>query len=117
MTAKANLAASVAARLLNRARQTGEDYQTLLTSYCLERFLYRLAVSDRRGRFVLKGAMLLRLWSERPYRATLDLDLLCRGDSAFDAIRDDLRAIVATAAPPDAVAFDGERIRIEAIRA
>jgi len=29
---KANLAASVAARLLNRAKQTGDDYQTLLTS-------------------------------------------------------------------------------------
>lgn len=113
----ANLAASVAARLLNRARQAGDDYQILLTSYCLERFLYRLAVSDRRDRFVLKGVMLLRLWSDRPYRATLDLDLLRRGDGAFDAIRDDLRAIVATPVPPDGVGFDGERIRIEAIRA
>jgi hypothetical protein len=56
MSDKTNLAASVAARLLNLARQTGDDYQTLLTSYCLERFLYRLAVSDRRDRFVLKGA-------------------------------------------------------------
>lgn len=117
MTGKANLAASVAARLLHQARQTGSDYQTLLTSYCLERFLYRLAVSDRRDRFVLKGAMLLRLWSERPYRATLDLDFLRRGDSAFEAIREDLRAIIATAAPLDAVDFDGERIRMEAIRA
>jgi hypothetical protein len=63
MTARTNLAASVASRLLNRARQTGDDYQMLLTSYCLERFLYRLAASDRRERFVLKGAMLLRLWS------------------------------------------------------
>ena len=117
MTGKTNLAASVAARLLNRAKHTGDDYQTLLTSYCLERFLYRLAVSDRRDRFVLKGAMLLRLWSDRPYRATNDLDLLRRGDGAFDAIREDVRAIVATPAPPDAVDFDGERIRIEAIRA
>jgi hypothetical protein len=117
MTGKTNLAASVAARLLNRARQTGDDYQTLLTSYCLERFLYRLAVSDRRERFVLKGAMLLRLWSERPYRATLDLDLLRRGDGAFDAIKEDLRAIVATPVPLDAVDFDGERITMEAIRA
>ena len=114
---KANLAASVSARLLNRAKQTGDDYQTLLTSYCLERFLYRLSVSDRRDRFVLKGAMLLRLWSERAYRATLDLDLLRRGDGTFDAIRDDLRAIITTPAPPDAVDFDGARIRLEAIRA
>ncbi|MBS0366317.1 MAG: nucleotidyl transferase AbiEii/AbiGii toxin family protein [Proteobacteria bacterium] len=117
MTGKTNLAASVAARLLNRARQTGDDYQTLLTSFCLERFLYRLAVSDRRERFVLKGAMLLRLWSEQPYRATLDLDLLRRGDGSIDSIREDLRAIVATPVPPDAVAFDGEHIRLEAIRA
>lgn len=61
--------------------------------------------------------MLLKLWSERPYRATLDLDLLRRGEGSEDAIRADLRAIVATPVPPDAVEFDGERIRIEAIRA
>jgi len=117
MTDKANLAASVLARLLNRAKETGDDHQALLTSYCLERFLYRLGVSDLHERFVLKGAMLLRLWSDRPYRATRDLDLLRRGDGAFDAIREDLRAIVGTPAPPDAVTFDGERIGIEAIRA
>lgn len=68
------------------ARETGDDYQPVLTSYCLERFPYRLGASDRRDRFVLEGAMLLRLWSERPYRATLDLDLLRRGDGTFDAI-------------------------------
>ena len=96
MTGKADLAASIAARLLNRAKVTGEGHQTLLTSYCLERFLYRLGLSDRRNRFVLKGAMLLRLWSDQPYRATRDLDLLRLGDGAFDAIREDLRAIVAT---------------------
>lgn len=117
MKGATNLAASVAARLLNLARESGDDYQTLLTSYCIERFLYRLAVSDRRERFVLKGAVLLRLWSDRPYRATLDLDLLRRGDGAFDAIRDDLRAIVATPVPPDAVEFNGDRIRLEPIRA
>ncbi len=33
---KLNPAASVAARLLNRAKQTGTDYQTLLTNFCFE---------------------------------------------------------------------------------
>jgi predicted nucleotidyltransferase component of viral defense system len=117
VTEKTNLAASVAARLLNQARQTGADYQTLLTSYCLERFLYRLSVSDRRDRFVLKGAMLLRLWSDQPYRATRDLDLLRRGDVAFEAIRDDLKEIVATPVPADGVTFDADAIQIEPIRA
>jgi predicted nucleotidyltransferase component of viral defense system len=117
VTRHPNLAASVAARLLNRAKETGDDYQTLLTTYCLERFLYRLGTSDRRDRFILKGAMLLRLWSDRPYRATRDLDLLRRGDGASEAIRDDLEAIVTTAVPPDGVELDAARITLEAVRA
>ncbi len=61
--------------------------------------------------------MLLRIWSERPYRSTRDLDLLRRGDGAIDAILEDLQAIVASPVPPDGVDFDGERIRLEPIRA
>ena len=117
MKEKADLAASVAARLLNRAKETGDEHQSLLTSYCLERFLYRLGASDRRDRFVLKGAMLLRVWSDQPYRATGDLDLLRRGDGTPDAIRDDLRAIATTPVEPDGATFDGGRIRLEPIRA
>jgi len=112
-----NLGASVAARLLNRAKQTGDDYQTLLTSFCLERFLYRLGASEVRDRFVLKGAMLLRVWSDQPYRATRDLDLLRGGDGSFDAIRLDVRTICTAAVPPDAVAFDADAIQLEAVRA
>jgi hypothetical protein len=116
MKGAANLAASVAARLLNLARSSGEDYQAILTNYCLERFLYRLAATDRRDRFVLKGAMLLRLWSDRPYRATRDLDLLRLGDGSVDAILADLRTIVAASVPPDAVDLDGDRLGLEPIR-
>jgi len=114
---KRNLPASVAARLLNRAKQTGDVYQTLLTSFCFERFLYRLGKSDARERFVLKGAMLLRLWSEQPYRATRDLDLLRKGDGSFEAIRADIRTICIVPVAPDAVTFDPDAIEIEAIRA
>ena len=118
MTAgKSNLAASVAARLLNRAKQTGDVYQTLLTSFCFERFLYRLGKSEVRERFVLKGAMLLRLWSDQPYRATRDLDLLRKGDGSFEAIRADLRTICAVPVQPDAVSFDADAVEVESIRA
>lgn len=112
-----DLSASVAARLLNRAKQTGDVYQTLLTSFCFERFLYRLGVSDVRERFVLKGAMLFRLWSDQPYRATRDLDLLRRGDGSFAAIRADMSAICAAEVGPDTVVFDSGSIRVESIRA
>ncbi len=48
--------------------------------YAFERLLYRLGQPSVRNRFVLKGAMLLCLWSDQPCRATRDLDLLRRGD-------------------------------------
>jgi hypothetical protein len=114
---KNNLPASVAARLLHRAKQTGDVYQTLLTTFCLERFLYRLGKSEARDRFVLKGAMLLRLWSDQPYRSTRDLDLLRKGDGSFEAIHGDIQTICACPVEPDAVEFDTASIRIEAIRA
>lgn len=117
MNEKANLAASVSARLFNISRATGQNFETLLTTYCLERFLYRLGASDLSKRFILKGAMLLRLWSDQPYRATRDLDLLRRGDGAADAILEDLRAVVGLTVPPDAVEFEADSIVIEVIRA
>lgn len=113
---KRNVAASVTARLLNRAKQTGDDYQNLLTGFCFERFLFRLGLSTASDRFVLKGAMLLRLWSDQPYRATRDLDLLRKGDGSLDAIRIDIKSICDVDVEPDGVFFDPASIRIEAIR-
>ncbi len=112
-----NLPASVLARLLNRAKQTGDVFQTLLTSFCFERFLYRLGTSEAKERFVLKGAMLLRVWSDQPYRATRDLDFLRRGDDSFEAIRADIRTICAAPVEADAVAFDADAVELETIRA
>jgi len=54
-----NIGASVRARLLARSRTENADYQILLTSYALERLLYRLSVSSDRDRFILKGAFRL----------------------------------------------------------
>lgn len=57
------------------------------------------------------------LWSDQPYRATRDLDLLRRGDGSFDAIRDDIRAVCITPVAPDAVEYDADPLVVEAIRA
>ena len=40
-------------------------YARLLTSFCFERCLYRLGQSSAKDRFVLRGAMLLRVWSQQ----------------------------------------------------
>ena len=71
-----NPAASVRARLLNKARADGVDFQLLLTRDGLERLLYRLSVSRERDNFLLKGALLFDLWYDVPLRPTRDIDLL-----------------------------------------
>jgi predicted nucleotidyltransferase component of viral defense system len=111
-----NIGASVMARLLNRTHETGQDYQVILGSYCTERFLYRLGASASRDRFVLKGATLLRLLSDQPYRATRDLDLLRRGDGSFDTIREDIENICVVEVEPDGVSFDARAMRLDAMR-
>lgn len=51
-----NMGASVRARLLNRARETRQDFNLVLTRYALERLLYRLSISPHADQFLLKGA-------------------------------------------------------------
>jgi len=58
-----DIAASVRARLLNLSREQEQDFQRVLVSYGLERLLYRLSVSKHRERYILKGGMLVTLWT------------------------------------------------------
>jgi hypothetical protein len=76
-----NLAASVRARLLNRARETGQDFNLILTRYALERLLDRLSISPHAGQFLLKGALLFGLWFDIPHRPTRDADFLGLGSA------------------------------------
>lgn len=76
-----NVAASVRARLLNKARAEKLDFNLLLTRYALERALYRLSISEQRGQFLLKGALLFDIWFDVPHRPTHDADLLGFGSA------------------------------------
>ena len=48
----------------------------------MERFLYRLSQSAHAHRFVLKGALMLRVWDSPEFRPTMDIDLLGRTRNA-----------------------------------
>jgi hypothetical protein len=65
-----NLSASVQQRLLNVIQESGEDFQYVLMRYGLERLMYRLSRSVYAKEFVVKGAMLLRVWTVEQYRPT-----------------------------------------------
>ena len=64
-----NVGASVRARLMNRSRETSEDFQFLLQRYAAERFLYRLGTSPVRDRCILKGAALPDILMDELYLA------------------------------------------------
>jgi predicted nucleotidyltransferase component of viral defense system len=111
-----NVAASVRDRLLNRGRQSGEDFQFLLQRYAAERLLYRLGQSAHRARFVLKGAMLFALWGGSVYRPTRDLDFTGYGNSEADAVIATFKEVCAVSVSDDGLAFDAETVRAEPIR-
>lgn len=73
------MAHSVLARLKNRAKERGEDFNFVLTRYGIERLLYRLSISPHAERLILKGGTLLLAWQGESYRVTRDIDLLGRG--------------------------------------
>jgi predicted nucleotidyltransferase component of viral defense system len=81
-----NVAASVRARLLKVSKERREDFTLTLMNYAAERFLYRLAQSKYRDRFVLKGAMLFAVRVGAQYRPTRDLDLLGLGEASGAAV-------------------------------
>ena len=57
-----DVSASIRARLLNRARSVGIEFQLYLVRYACERLLYRLGQSEVRNKLILKGGTLLALW-------------------------------------------------------
>lgn len=110
-----DLAASVRARLLNRAKAEQTDFNAVLLRYALERLLYRLSQSAHAERFLLKGAMLFTLWYDMPHRPTRDVDLLGFGPSDLQAITQTFQDIAAVAVA-DGITFDPASVSAEDIR-
>ena len=71
-----NSAASVRAKLLNKAKQLNLDYNRMLLLYLQERFLYRLSQSQFKDLFILKGGILFYGAFKENGRTTKDIDLL-----------------------------------------
>jgi hypothetical protein len=88
-----NVSASIRQRLLNHSTAIKADPNLVLIWYGLERFLYRLSVSSHGERFVLKGAMLFRLWGSPGFRSTKDLDLEAFLKDEAEVIRDAFASI------------------------
>lgn len=69
-----NAAMSLKAKIRNIAKQKNIPAQVVLQNYMFERLMIRLANSDYKDRFVIKGGMLVAAIVGLDNRATMDLD-------------------------------------------
>ncbi len=74
----ADIAASVLARLKNKAKESGRSYQLCLQLFCQEEFLRRLEKSKYAENLVLKGGLFLYSLTDFDSRVTVDVDFLLR---------------------------------------
>ena len=72
----ADIAASVLARLKNKAAESGRSYQLCLQLFCQEEFLRRLEKSKYAENLVLKGGLFLYSLTDFDSRVTVDVDFL-----------------------------------------
>lgn len=110
-----NTAASVRQRLLNQSRNDQRPFNELLQYYAMERFLYRLSRSEHKNRFVLKGAMMLRVWQSPELRPTMDIDFLGRTSNEEPAITTQIRDILAVTLETDGLVFNPATIQTKRI--
>ena len=77
----ADIAASVLAKLKNKARALGVSYQQCLQLFVQEEFLRKLSKSGYGDSLVLKGGLFIYTLTNFESRATIDVDFLLRGYS------------------------------------
>lgn len=99
-------AADVRRSLRLRADEVGLDFQQALQYYAMERFLFRLSRSSWAERFIVKGAVMLRVWDAAVARPTRDIDFLGRIENTPDAVRAAVLECLAVETVDDGLVFE-----------
>ena len=87
----ADIAASVLAKLRNKAKSSGISYQQCLQLFVQEEFLRKLSKSGCEDNLILKGGLFIYTLTNFESRATIDVDFLLR--AASNSI-DDVKALI-----------------------
>ena len=103
----ADIAASVLARLKNKAAESGRSYQLCLQLFCQEEFLRRLEKSKYAENLVLKGGLFLYSLTHFDSRVTVDVDFLLRKiPNTAEQLKGILEEIIAVHTGNDFVTFE-----------
>ena len=103
----ADIAASVLARLKNKAAESGRSYQLCLQLFCQEEFLRRLEKTKYAENLVLKGGLFLYSLTDFDSRVTVDVDFLLRKiPNTPEQLKGILEEIIAVHTGNDFVTFE-----------
>ena len=103
----ADVAASVLARLKNKAKESGRSYQLCLQLFCQEEFLRRLEKSKYTENFVLKGGLFIYSLTDFDSRVTVDVDFLLRKiPNTPEQLKAVLEEIISTETGNDYITFE-----------
>ena len=103
----ADIAASVLARLKNKAAESGRSYQLCLQLFCQEEFLRRLEKSKYSENLVLKGGLFIYSLTDFDSRVTVDVDFLLRKiPNTPEQLKSVLEEIIAIETGNDFVIFE-----------
>ncbi len=106
-----DMCASVRAKLQNFAMETNRPFAEILQYYGMERFLYRLSISEYADNFVLKGALLFIAWKIPERRVTLDIDFLAQYDNEVASIEKVMKDVCNVSASPDGLVFSSQTVK------
>lgn len=103
----ADIAASVLARLKNKAKESGRSYQLCLQLFCQEEFLRRLEKSQYAENLVLKGGLFIYSVTDFDSRVTVDVDfLLWKVPNTPEQLQTVIETIISTPSGNDFVTFE-----------
>lgn len=107
----ADIAASVLARLKNKAAESGRTYQLCLKLFCQEEFLRRLEKSKYADNLILKGGLFIYSVTNFHSRVTVDVDFLLRKvPNTPEELKPVLEEITGTSTGNDFISFEIKEI-------
>jgi predicted nucleotidyltransferase component of viral defense system len=112
-----NIAASIQARLKNKADESGGSLNEILQYYGMERFLYRLSKTPHAAEFILKGGLMFYGLGIPMRRVTRDIDFLGNSEHMPKDILSVFRTAMSFSVPEDGVVFDVKTLRLSQTQA
>lgn len=105
----ADIAASVLARLKNKAKAAGISYQQCLQLFMQEEFLRKLSKSGYEDNLILKGGLFIYTLTNFESRATIDVDFLLHNSSnSLEGVKGLIIKILATPTGNDYIEMTAE---------